>query len=44
MGKKKFDARGFADEWAVRRQKRLAKQAKADAKAKAAKAAAKVEA
>ena len=35
MGKKRFEARGFVDEWAVRRKKRLAKQAKAQAKAKA---------
>ena len=39
MGKKRFEARGFADEWAVRREKRLAKQAKLDAKKKAQKAA-----
>ena len=35
MGKKRFEARGFADEWAVRREK----QAKLDAKKKAQKAA-----
>lgn len=39
MGKKRFEARGFADEWAVRKEKRLAKQAKFDAKKKAQKAA-----
>ena len=39
MGKKRFEARGFADECAVRREKRLAKQAKFDAKKKAQKAA-----
>ncbi len=41
MGKKRFEARGFADEWAVRRKKRLAKEAKSEAKNKAAKKTAK---
>lgn len=41
MGKKRFEARGFADEWAVRRKKRLAKEQKSEAKNKAAKKAAK---
>jgi hypothetical protein len=40
MGKKKYEARGFADEWKVRREKKLAKEAKAKAAKKAAKAAA----
>ena len=39
MGKKRFEARGFDDEWAMRKEKRLAKQAKVDAKKKAQKAA-----
>ena len=41
MGKKWFEARGFADEWAVRRKERLAKEQKSEAKNKAAKKAAK---
>lgn len=41
MGKKRFEARGFADEWAVRRKKKLAKEMKSEAKNKAAKKAAK---
>ena len=41
MGKKRFEARGFADEWAVRRKKRLVKEQKSEAKNKAAKKAAK---
>ena len=41
MGKKRFKARGFADEWAVRRKERLAKEQKSEAKNKAAKKAAK---
>lgn len=41
MGKKRFEARGFADEWAVRRKERLAKEQKSEAKNKAAKKAAK---
>ncbi len=41
MGKKKYEARGFADEWRVRREKKLAKEEKAKAARKAAKAAAK---
>ncbi len=44
MGKKKYEARGFADEWKVRREKKLAKEAKAKAARKAAKAAATAEA
>ncbi len=40
MGKKKYEARGFADEWRVRREKKLAKEAKAKAAKKAAKVAA----
>lgn len=39
MGKKKFEARGFADEWKVRREKKLAKEAKEKAAKKAAKSA-----
>ena len=39
MGKKRFEARGFADEWRVRREKKLAKEAKEKAKKAAAKAA-----
>ena len=41
MGKKRYEARGFADEWAVRRKERLAKEQKSEAKNKAAKKAAK---
>ncbi len=39
MGKKKYEARGFADEWKVRREKKLAKEAKEKATKKAAKSA-----
>lgn len=39
MGKKKYEARGFADEWRVRREKKLAKEAKQKAARKAAKTA-----
>jgi len=39
MGKKRYEARGFADEWRVRREKRLAKEKKSEAKKTAAKAA-----
>ena len=39
MGKKKYEARGFADEWKVRREKKLAKEERAKAARKAAKAA-----
>lgn len=35
MGKKKFEARGFADEWKVRRDKKVAKEAKREALKKA---------
>ena len=34
MGKKKYEARGFADEWKVRREKKLAKEAKSAEAAK----------
>lgn len=40
MGKKKYEARGFADEWKVRREKKEAKLAKEKAQKKAAKKAA----
>ena len=34
MGKKKYEARGFADEWRVRREKKLAKEERAKAAAR----------
>ncbi|GEM_PF-887386 len=35
MGKKRFEARGFADEWRARREKKVAKEAKREALKKA---------
>lgn len=44
MGKKRYEARGFADEWRVRREKKLAKEQRAAAKKAAEKQAAAKEA
>ena len=41
MGKKRFEARGFAQEWAERKEKRDAAEAKKEAASKARKKAAK---